>query len=722
MNRRCMGCMEEYDEQFEICPFCGYIHGTPAKEAYHIIPGSILAGRYVIGRVLGFGGFGITYIGYDQVLQNKVAIKEYMPGEFSTRMPNQQMVTIYSGEREEQFKEGMLKIIDEARRLAQFQNEPNIVHIYDCFEANNTAYIVMEYLDGESVKELLAREGSLPVDKALDIVLKVISAMKKVHEIGIIHRDIAPDNIYILKNGDVKILDFGAARYATTKHSKSLSVIIKPGYAPEEQYRSRGDQGPWTDVYALAATFYKMITGITPEDAMERSVKDLLKKPGKLGAAIPKGMETAIMNALNVRIEDRTQSMEEFEQELMAAEVKEKIARQRKADVGKIPLWSKIAAAAGCIGIVIMFVVVLTMNVMPKLEEYTLPEGKTMVPNMVNQEQDRAVAMGQENSLSVIADKMKYSAVIPEGNVTSQSVSKGTVVDLNSQVRIEISRGKEKVVVPLVVGMTGEEAAAQLEAAELSVNIKEVEADDAAPGSVVTQSIEGNTTAAKGDRIVLEIAKDDGRGDASIMVTVPELSGMSYEEAQVQLKKDYLYLNPSYEYSDTAEAGVIISQKVEAGEELPQKSNIQVVVSMGKEKLQMPGVELTAREEAEKTLTQLGLLVSVEMEYSDTVESGKVIRQSVGADEMVEKGTTIVLTVSSGSRPVQTKEAETKAPARNVTPTAPVTLPETEAALPPQPTQPAETPAPATQAPTTQAPASDVLDQINKQIDLIGNQ
>ena len=203
MERRCMGCMEMYDEQFEICPHCGYVHGTPPKEAYHITPGSLLAGRYIIGRVLGFGGFGITYIGYDQVLETKVAIKEYMPGEFSTRMPNQQMVTVYSGERAEQFHEGMLKIIDEARRLAQFQNEPNIVHIYDCFEANNTAYIVMEYLDGESVKELLARTGKIPVDQALDIVLKVISAMKKVHEIGIIHRDIAPDNIYILKDGHV---------------------------------------------------------------------------------------------------------------------------------------------------------------------------------------------------------------------------------------------------------------------------------------------------------------------------------------------------------------------------------------------------------------------------------------------------------------------------------------------------------------------------------------
>ncbi len=721
MERRCMGCMETYDEQYEICLYCGYVHGTPPKEAYHITPGSLLAGRYIIGRVLGFGGFGITYIGYDQVLQNKVAIKEYMPGEFSTRMPNQQMVTVYSGDRAEQFREGMLKIIDEARRLAQFQDEPNIVHIYDCFEANNTAYIVMEYLDGESVKELLARQGRIPLDQALDIVLKVISAMKKVHEIGIIHRDIAPDNIYILKDGNVKILDFGAARYATTKHSKSLSVIIKPGYAPEEQYRSRGDQGPWTDVYALAATFYKMITGVTPEDAMERSVKDQLKKPSKLGISIPKGMETAIMNGLNVRIEDRTQSMEEFEKELLAAEVKEKVARQRKADVGKIPMWAKITAAVGVLAVAVLAVVVMTFNFMPKLEEYVLPEGKTMVPNMVNQDLETAEQMGNEKQITVIADTMKYSAVIPAGNVTSQSVPTGTVVDVLSEVRLEISRGKEKVAVPMVLGMSLEEATAALEEAELTVETREVDNENFAPGSVVSQSIEGNTTAVKGDSILLEIAKDNGLGDASILVEVPQLAGMNYTEAQELLKQNYLYLYPSYEYSDTVAADVIISQETAAGEQLPQKSNIRVTVSMGREKVQVPGVEFMEAQAARDTLEAAGLTVETREEYSGTVEVGKVISQSVAADEMAEKGTLVTLTISRGPAPVrQETPARTQAPANRPAATQPAP---TQA--PTQP-QPAPTEPPTTQAPTqtaTQAPTQPATTQApNSKDDLIGRQ
>ena len=155
MERRCMGCMELYEETLERCPHCGYVHGTPAKEAYHILPGSLLAGRYIVGQVLGFGGFGVTYIGYDQVLQQKVAIKEYLPSEFATRMPKQEDVTIYSGEKEEQFLAGREKFVEEARRLAKFQSQPGIVQIYDCFETNRTAYIIMEYLDGISLKEKL---------------------------------------------------------------------------------------------------------------------------------------------------------------------------------------------------------------------------------------------------------------------------------------------------------------------------------------------------------------------------------------------------------------------------------------------------------------------------------------------------------------------------------------------------------------------------------------
>ena len=275
-DRLCMGCMEVYEDKYDICPYCGYKEGTPAKEAIHLAPGTVIENKYIVGQSIGNGGFGVTYIGWDAVLNQKIAIKEYLPSEFSTRAMGVSDVTIFTGQKEEQFLSGVNKFVDEARRLAKFKGVSGIVDIHDTFQANNTAYIIMEYIDGETLKERLEREGKIPYEEALKIMKPVVEALKEVHKEGILHRDISPDNIMISKGGDVKIIDFGAARYATTGHSRSLSVLVKPGYAPQEQYRSRGDQGTWTDVYACAATLYKMITGVTPEDSMERELKDTL--------------------------------------------------------------------------------------------------------------------------------------------------------------------------------------------------------------------------------------------------------------------------------------------------------------------------------------------------------------------------------------------------------------------------------------------------------------
>ena len=228
MSKRCMGCMEYYGDEFDICPHCGYIEGTPPEEAIHMEPGTLLHDRYIIGRVLGFGGFGVTYIGWDGKLEQKVAVKEYLPGEFSTRMPGQSTITVFNGEKGEQFRDGLEKFVDEAKRLARFQNEPGVVKIFDSFYENETAYIIMEYLDGETLTERLAREKTIPEDEAVDMLMPVMRSLEAVHGEGILHRDIAPDNIFFTKDGEVKLIDFGASRYATTSHSRSLTVIIKP--------------------------------------------------------------------------------------------------------------------------------------------------------------------------------------------------------------------------------------------------------------------------------------------------------------------------------------------------------------------------------------------------------------------------------------------------------------------------------------------------------------
>lgn len=268
--KKCYGCMEEYEEELTKCPHCGYQEGEKPENALHISPGTVLQERYLVGKVIGYGGFGVTYVGWDSVLDTKIAIKEYLPSEFATRGVGQTMVTVFSGDKQEQFKDGMVKFIEEAQKLAQFSSEPGIVKIFDSFECNNTAYIIMEYLEGETVAEYLKQQSVLSEEETIEMMKPLIKSLEQIHKAGIIHRDIAPDNIFMTKDHKIKLIDFGAARYATTFHSRSLTVITKPGYSPEEQYRSRGDQGAHTDVYSLAVTMYRMLTGETPPDALER--------------------------------------------------------------------------------------------------------------------------------------------------------------------------------------------------------------------------------------------------------------------------------------------------------------------------------------------------------------------------------------------------------------------------------------------------------------------
>ncbi len=332
-NNICLGCMQEKGEE-KACPGCGWIEGTEQESPIYLKPGTILAGKYLIGKVLGHGGFGITYLAREINLGLRLAIKEYLPQGIATRNLGSTQVSVYSGNVKEQFEYGLEKFLDEARTIAKFEEVPEIVKIRDFFKDNGTAYIVMNYIEGITLKEYIANNGGrLPLDAVLNIMLPVMKALEQVHKTGILHRDISPDNIYITKSFQVRLLDFGAARFAIGEHSKSLSVVLKPGYAPEEQYRSRGNQGPWTDVYAAAATMYKALTGETPPESLDRLDADTLVLPSKLGVEIPESMEAAIAKALKVRATERYQSMLRFMDALLGQQVDESPETKKPAAV-----------------------------------------------------------------------------------------------------------------------------------------------------------------------------------------------------------------------------------------------------------------------------------------------------------------------------------------------------------------------------------------------------
>ena len=310
VERVCYGCFREKPDDAPVCPHCGF--SGEAEQPFLALPmGTVLRGRYLVGRVLGVGGFGITYLGYDLVLEIRVAVKEYMPSGLATRHADRHRVVL-TGRGKEDYERGLDRFLEEARILARLQGTPHIVSVQDHFQENGTAYFVMEYVDGMSLKAYLASQGGkIPWGQALTILLPVMEALVRVHDLGLTHRDISPDNIFITAGGESKLLDFGAARFSAGEE-KSVSVILKHGFAPEEQYSSHGSQGPWTDVYAMGATLYRCITGELPPDSIERARRDTLKKPSELGVPLPADLEGAMLQAMAVKAEDRFPSMEAF--------------------------------------------------------------------------------------------------------------------------------------------------------------------------------------------------------------------------------------------------------------------------------------------------------------------------------------------------------------------------------------------------------------------------
>ena len=291
-----------------------------------LAPGSVLNGRYIIEDVLGQGGFGITYKARDEAEHKYVAIKEYLPAALAYRAKNNPFLTPFSKERQDDFEYGRKQFLNEAMRLGKFNYTPGIVHIHRFFEENGTAYFAMDLEDGRDFSTYLRQHGGkISWMEACSILLPVMRALEIVHSAGIIHRDIAPDNIYINKNGSVKLLDFGAARNNLGNKSASVDAIIKHGFSPKEQYSRRGNQDAFTDVYALAATFYYAITGVIPPESIERpdyadpSNPDPLDPPHKWAADLPPALENTILKAMSVRTEKRFQTMEEFREQVERA-------------------------------------------------------------------------------------------------------------------------------------------------------------------------------------------------------------------------------------------------------------------------------------------------------------------------------------------------------------------------------------------------------------------
>lgn len=361
-NTRCMDCMQEYDDSMQVCPHCGYRRNQPKKELYYLDEETILAGRYLCGKVMSEDSFGITYIAWDLLEECKVVIKEYLPKDCATRNMSQTEVVAYDGEKGAKFADGLAAYLETAEGLTRVsENVEGIVSIKNSFIENSTGYYVMEYLDGVSLSDVL-KGGKMKWNDIISILTPVMISLQKIHNVGLGNYNISPDNIVMTRSREVKLRGFESVNLNDEDNRKQKKATTE--FSAYEMYRTDAAITSKADVYSMAAVIYYAVTGVKPPLAVDRYSKDTLQPPSKLGIKIPQNAETALMNALNVEARYRTKSMIDFLNEINSkTSVKRISAPKRKSDSGKLSKKAKIiiaaaAAVTACVivGIVMNFV------------------------------------------------------------------------------------------------------------------------------------------------------------------------------------------------------------------------------------------------------------------------------------------------------------------------------------------------------------------------------
>lgn len=342
MNKICYECFRAVENECGVCPYCQFDFRHYKVSERALRPGTILNEKYTIGRTLGEGGFGITYLAWNNSHGAKIAIKEYYPKDTAMRnttLYGSNTLHVSESVKNGSFESGLQRYAREADILKRFSSLPGVVSVWDFFYQNGTAYIVMEYVDGISLREFIqSKGGKLTVNETLNIMEPVISALAVIHKNMLLHRDISPDNIMISRDGRIKLIDFGAARYFTDDTQQSMTVVLKHGYAPIEQYSRKSEQGTWTDVYALSAVLYRMMTGIVPDEAPGRVNKDGLIPVRKLNKKVPKHIAAAITKGLAIQPKNRYQDMEGLYGDLYLTQDELKEMRRHRAAVTAVML------------------------------------------------------------------------------------------------------------------------------------------------------------------------------------------------------------------------------------------------------------------------------------------------------------------------------------------------------------------------------------------------
>lgn len=551
-RERCVGCMKPLTAEGR-CAYCGLQQDKYRPIPRCLRPGMCLRDRYVLGRVLGEGSFGISYIAWDCLLDTVVAIKEYFPASLVSRHISEEdedtNVYIYEKRESRKYQESLKKYLGEAKSLSAYYDLDGIVSVRDFFYANNTAYIVMGYVDGISVKEYVEKNGPIQGEKFLRMLEPVIQSLAKVHQTGVLHRDISPDNMLLTRDEKLVLIDFGAARKENINMTRSMTVVFKRGFSPEEQYRTRGQQGAWTDVYALCATAYYALTGKAPDESIQRVLEDDMPSLTEMtDVDLPMRQKRAFMKGMTVDFHHRYQTMDELYQGLY----------QQGRDKKRLGVWfAGTAAVLACVALLgtgaayglhkhsqakkdaiqteapqqTAFAVATVTPYAADVQEYQMISFKSMT----KKEALKALA-GQDTELSV-QWKYRYSSRIKKGRIVTQSIPAKTRYrgETYSKIVLTISKGKRKTEVPKLTGVSKERARTLLKERKLHWTWKEVE-QEGTEGIVASQSRTAGSKVPVGTTIVVTITR---KPKQQIVVTAqPKATAAPKAGTKAQKKSD----------------------------------------------------------------------------------------------------------------------------------------------------------------------------------------
>lgn len=579
----CMGCMENIEDEVLQCPHCGFMQNNQNVQGL-LQTGTILQNRYIVGRSIGNGGFGVTYIGLDAQLKRKIAIKEFFPRKTSARMKDGLRVVATSMECQQAFNRGLEQFLNEAKHLARLSHIQGIVYIYNFFQENGTGYIIMEYLEGKDLRNLLHQHNEkLPFDEAKELILSVLYILKNVHMNGILHRDIAPDNVFITEDKIVKLIDFGAARHAVRQPSEETDVLLKVGYAPVEQYYVDGKQGAWTDMYEVGALFYRMLTGVKPIPSIERVKKDTLQLPSELGVELPDYAEAAIMTSLNIDSRYRIQSARDYMHALHGDSfqptewtVETTLFEQDELEQ-KQKFFSKkriLLLIAICLAIVASGMVAAIK--LRKNTDVVVTNNKEL-PDLKGMTEEEAVNQLQTLDLSDIKIVYIYDADGKE-TVEEQNPAAGGSIVAQSEITLTVKSAKKTVLPELQNSMTYSAAKDELQKKGLIVEKKEKYDENISKGNVIDyEKMAAGEVLDAGTLIQLNISLGSKK---DYEIKVPDLSGLTIKEVEKICKKSKI---PYKIAKGTKQEYIVQTQSVQANKTINVREEVLRIFGKKKE-------------------------------------------------------------------------------------------------------------------------------------------